>query len=715
MAINNFMQQSDIKQDRIQSFAFVIGIIVCVLFSIGFAVSGFSRLRQSCEIELESRINPNNASVASLMRLPGTINLKTGKQSKIISGARGWVSADTVSAWGLPMPKARVAREKPVSSGDAALDALVLIGDDEERLRGALKFISPDGRGEWLSVGMALEAASLPAGVGFSLWDSWSQGTKAGNYCARGQRDAWDGFDSSKASDTVGVPTIYFKARAGGWTDPRLDVLADFDQEKRFDPEAITAMALLKTTDLGAWLALRDTLANKGAVDKLVSKEVRAQARVILNPQAKVRFVYQGGHELGWLKVFQPDKWVETKASTVSTWLSGRGMDAAKEMSLAIDQAFKIANIPFSPEYPEHGVWNRLGAQLAFEPAEGEHPMWNRILEGLGEGINVDVLADEWCRRSGIVTGAQYLLTWIAAMFQRPAEKLAYLFLFSESESTGKSTLHESLATLMTRGWVLAKRSLTTDFNGELDGQVLAVVDDFALPAKKGQVHNTVKELITGDFFSCRALFMQAVNVRSYLHWIHTANTRSACPVFDGDTRITVIEVLGADEKVTREVLRARVKAEGPAFLHTVMHLKLPAAGERLLVPALDGSWKQAIAQENMDEFERWLSDTPGWVWKTDEEIQEGFLDTLHHERAVFWPPHKLRQSLPAKSAGDRALATWLRKQGTWSGLSAELVPRFGSSAVAVGRSLSRLSRSHDKVLRKTRMASGTYWGFEWS
>ena len=71
MAINNFMQQSDIKQDRIRSFAFVISIIVCVLFSIGFAVSGLSKLRQSCEIELESRINPNDVPMASLVRLPG--------------------------------------------------------------------------------------------------------------------------------------------------------------------------------------------------------------------------------------------------------------------------------------------------------------------------------------------------------------------------------------------------------------------------------------------------------------------------------------------------------------------------------------------------------------------------------------------------------------------------------------------------------------------
>ena len=67
------MQQSESRQKTIQSFAFVISVCVAVCFSCGFVSnlvgsgSAFSR----CEIELESRINPNDAPVASLVRLPG--------------------------------------------------------------------------------------------------------------------------------------------------------------------------------------------------------------------------------------------------------------------------------------------------------------------------------------------------------------------------------------------------------------------------------------------------------------------------------------------------------------------------------------------------------------------------------------------------------------------------------------------------------------------
>lgn len=76
--------QTDTGSNRIKSFArtpfcdklqngsaFVVAVGVCVLFSVGFTASGFPKFRQICEIELESRINPNVASIAGLVRLPG--------------------------------------------------------------------------------------------------------------------------------------------------------------------------------------------------------------------------------------------------------------------------------------------------------------------------------------------------------------------------------------------------------------------------------------------------------------------------------------------------------------------------------------------------------------------------------------------------------------------------------------------------------------------
>ncbi len=63
----------EVRQNRIQSFAFVISVFIafsvsCCLVS---SLVGFGRVTKGNEIRLESLINPNEAPLASLTRLPG--------------------------------------------------------------------------------------------------------------------------------------------------------------------------------------------------------------------------------------------------------------------------------------------------------------------------------------------------------------------------------------------------------------------------------------------------------------------------------------------------------------------------------------------------------------------------------------------------------------------------------------------------------------------
>jgi competence ComEA-like helix-hairpin-helix protein len=58
------------RQDNIQSFAFVLSVCVAFCFCLVF-VCGSLNSGQICEIELESLVNPNNAPIESLLRLPG--------------------------------------------------------------------------------------------------------------------------------------------------------------------------------------------------------------------------------------------------------------------------------------------------------------------------------------------------------------------------------------------------------------------------------------------------------------------------------------------------------------------------------------------------------------------------------------------------------------------------------------------------------------------
>ena len=71
MMNNNPVQKTESNQIKVQSFSFIIAVSFCILFSVFLVWSDFLRDSAVCEIKLESRINPNSATVASLLRLPG--------------------------------------------------------------------------------------------------------------------------------------------------------------------------------------------------------------------------------------------------------------------------------------------------------------------------------------------------------------------------------------------------------------------------------------------------------------------------------------------------------------------------------------------------------------------------------------------------------------------------------------------------------------------
>ncbi len=58
-------------QNRIQSFAFVIAVSAGFVLAGYFVVSGQAGSEKMCQVRLDERINPNDASAASLRRLPG--------------------------------------------------------------------------------------------------------------------------------------------------------------------------------------------------------------------------------------------------------------------------------------------------------------------------------------------------------------------------------------------------------------------------------------------------------------------------------------------------------------------------------------------------------------------------------------------------------------------------------------------------------------------
>ncbi len=78
-------------QKQTQLSAFVTAAVVCSALSTLLAVSYFVRAGNSCNIVLDNKINPNTATVASLVRLPNI----GPKRAEAIVGYRETVDSDS--------------------------------------------------------------------------------------------------------------------------------------------------------------------------------------------------------------------------------------------------------------------------------------------------------------------------------------------------------------------------------------------------------------------------------------------------------------------------------------------------------------------------------------------------------------------------------------------------------------------------------------------
>jgi len=276
-------------------------------------------------------------------------------------------------------------------------------------------------------------------------------------------------------------------------------------------------------------------------------------------------------------------------------------------------QSWRLVNVPFAPEYPAPRQWNRDAAQFAVTPTDPHnHPTWDLVLEHLGKELNEPVKADKWCDQNGITTGAEYLKLWIACLFRFPYDPVPYIFLYGPQNS-GKSTLHEALTILVKggRGITMADEALKSagNFNGELANAILCVVEETDL-SKYGQAYNRIKAWVTGQEILIHRKGQEPYNQANTTHWVHCANHQHECPIFPGDTRITMVYVQnlgqGGGAEVPKDLLMRRLKDEAASFLGTIKGMSIPAPPGRLRLPVIvTESKKEAMqsAQSALVEF----------------------------------------------------------------------------------------------------------------
>jgi hypothetical protein len=369
----------------------------------------------------------------------------------------------------------------------------------------------------------------------------------------------------------------------------------------------------------------------------------------------------------GW--VVNNGQWCEEPYTNIRLALKAHGLRDAEVNKILGDcvlEPWTLVNEPFQSEFPGGRLWNRDAPQLRYKPTEDEPfncPTWYKVLEQCGKGLDSAVTTDGWCRANGILKGSDYLKIWIASLFQYPKEQLPYLFLYSKEEKTGKSTFHEALEMLMTGGYMRADVAIisSSGFNGELEGQILCVVEETNLQ-KAVVARNRIKDWVMSKSILIHPKGRTPYQVRNTVHFVQTGNKIDECPIFSGDTRITMIHVPVLDmmDMIPRNQLHQQLKQEAPDFLGEIMRIEIPLSGDRLNVPIVESEIKKLTADSNRDALEIFLDEVcyeaPGEVILYSE-LFDRFQEWLDPMEVHEWSKIRMGKELPHKYPKGRLLS----------------------------------------------------------
>ena len=364
----------------------------------------------------------------------------------------------------------------------------------------------------------------------------------------------------------------------------------------------------------------------------------------------------------GWVAK-KSKEWVRQPVGNIKMLLQSLGnpkTDAEEIMGTAIGRGWRLVNLPFREEYPGGRQWNIDAPQFRFQPVDlpddeaPRHPHWDLILDHIGLELTPALRDLPWATEDNIRTGADYLRRWIACSFRDPFQPTPYLFMFGP-ENSGKSIFYEALQLLVTKGVVKADRPLTgrDGFNGELAGAIICAVEEVDISKCPG-AHARIKEWVTGRTLSIRKMRHDSFEQPNMTHWVQTANPRHNCPIFPGDTRITMIYVpdLLPDQEIAKTILLMKLEDEAPHFMHTLMSLDLPPVRGRLRLPVVTTTSKLSAEEQNRTSLEQFIATC---CERTPEQhtlfsdFYDRFQQWLLAEEKPAWPKNRVSKDLPAR------------------------------------------------------------------
>lgn len=381
----------------------------------------------------------------------------------------------------------------------------------------------------------------------------------------------------------------------------------------------------------------------------------------IENYDDRVRHVITSTNtDYGWTLSSSNGLWRDEPLIHVKLSLEANNLDhnqVKQVLGTCVITPWILVNKPFEVEYPGNRQWNRNAVQLRFSKKDDvsslAYPHWAKVFKHIGQGLDSSIKLNPWCKVNGILTGEDYLYCWAASLLQEPGQPLPYLFLWSMQQNTGKSILHEALSKLVTKGVQRADSALvsSSNFNGELEGAILCIVEETDLKGNK-KAYDKIKDWVTSLDLLIHPKTRTPFTVPNTTHWIQCANSYENCPVFPGDSRITMIQVspLSPIELIPKKELLIRLESEARDFITMLLNLTLPPSNDRLNVPVIVTEDKKIAQQMNRTQLEEFL-DTECYAIEGEvtmfSDFYDAFVGWLQSDEIYKWGKQKVSRSFP--------------------------------------------------------------------
>jgi hypothetical protein len=194
--------------------------------------------------------------------------------------------------------------------------------------------------------------------------------------------------------------------------------------------------------------------------------------------------------------------------------------------------------------------------------------------------------------------------------------------------------------------------ALTQQFNGELRAAVLCSIEETNLAADKN-AYNRVKDYVTAENISVRAMYSPQGHCVNTTHWIQTANHLHFLPIEPQDTRIVValVDPIPEEDMMSSVDMKNRLRKEASDFLTELLSIELPAPPPgRMGMPVLRTEEKIRAEKNKESRLETFVREqtyyVPG-VLVSVEEFNDKFTAWLDPSDRMQWPKQRISREMP--------------------------------------------------------------------